>query len=450
MKANHYRLTILCGLGAMLLAAPAMVLAYDEPEAAASERNREYQMMLEEAERARAEAEQARREAVKVAEQARAMARREALRSRADEQQQSHQQRSAEQQQEMERAREELSRAHRELREASREIAEAHRQLARSAHQRHVVRQMNLGKRAVLGVALGRESEAGVEIVGVSPGGPAERAGLQTGDLLVSIQGERLDGDDVGAQGKARKILFRVMEEVKAGETLSVTVLRDGEPLEFEVTAEQREPSSWQTMIRIPGPPPAPGAPDAPQIVVEHLEIPQIDEDAIVAHVRALEEELKNEEFRFLMPDGKEIEMTGDLALTEHFDIEVAQLSELADHALREANVWFGLPQAQGLELAAINEGLGAYFKTDRGVLVLQAREDNAYQLLSGDVVLEINASAVDSPTDLMRALREIEPGSEVDLAIKRDRRNKTLKVVMPENRLGHSWSVHPHIDSTP
>lgn len=447
MKANHYRLTILCGLGAVLLAAPAMVLAYDEPAAAALERNREYQIMLEEAERARAEAEQARREAVKVAEQARAMARQEALRSRADEQQQSHQQRSREQQQEMERAREELSRAHRELREASREIAEAHRQLARSAHQRHVVRQMNLGKRAVLGVVLGRGSEDGVEIVGVSPGGPAERAGLQTGDLLVSIQGERLDGDDVGAQGKARKTLFRVMDEVEAGETLPVTVLRDGQPLEFEVTAEQREPSSWQTMIRIPG---SPAAPDAPQIVVEHIEIPQIDEDAIAAHVRALEEELKNEEFRFLMPDGEEIEMTADLALPEHFDMEAAQLSELADHALREANVWFGLPQAQGLELAAINEGLGAYFKTDRGVLVLQAREDNAYQLRSGDVVLEINASAVDSPTDMMRALRDIEPGSDVDLAIKRDRRNKTLKVVMPENRLGHSWSVHPHIDPNP
>jgi len=295
-------------------------------------------------------------------------------------------------------------------------------------------------------VVLGRESVDGVEIIGVSPGGPAEEAGLQTGDLLVSIGGERLDGVDVGGQKQGRKTLFRVMDEAEAGDTLVVGVLRDGEPLEFEVTAEQREPSSWQTMIRIPEPPAAPGEPDAPPMIVEHIEIPHIDEAAIEAQVEALQKELASKQFRFVLPDGEEIEMSGDFELPEHFDIEMEELSELADHALREANVWFGLPQAQGLELAAINEGLGDYFKTDRGVLVLQARDDNAYQLRSGDVVLEINARPVDSPTDMMRALREIEPGSEIELGIKRDRRNKTLSVIMPENRLGHSWSVHPPV----
>jgi len=444
MNTKRYQWSFLFGLGALLLAVPPVVPAQDEPALAALEQGPEYLAMLEEAERAR-------REAVNMAEQAREMARREAQRNL---QEPGHvRQPSLEQQQEMERVREELSRAHRELREASREIAEAHRELSRGSREHHLVRQINLGERAVIGVVLGRESAEGVEIIGVSPGGPAEQAGLQTGDLLVSIGGERLDGRDIGGQERGRETLFRVLDDVEAGDTLAVSVLRDGEPLEFEVTAEQREPSSWQTMIRIPEPPAspeAPGAPDAPQIVVEHIEVPHIDEEAINARIRALHEELESKPFRFVLPGGEEVEISGEFALPDHLDIEVEELSELADQALKEANVWFGLPQAQGLELAAINEGLGAYFKTDRGVLVLQAREDNAYRLRPGDVILEINARPVDSPTDMMRALREIEPGSEVELAIKRERRNKTLNVTMPENRLGHAWSLHPQVAPTP
>jgi C-terminal processing protease CtpA/Prc len=433
-----------CVLIALLSGLTFSALAGPDDSAA----RQEQQAMLEEAELARIEAEQARAGAMKAAELAREMARSSAALEREAQRQQresakaqSHDQMEerARQQEEMERAREELSRAHRELREASREIAEAHRALARSAGAVQIEREMNLGDRAVIGVVLGKESAEGVTIVGVSPDGPADRAGLQAGDMLVSIRGESLAGEK-GSKG--RETLFRIMDEVESGETIAVVVQRDGATLDYEVTAERREPSSWQTMIRIPD---APRAPGAPHVVVERIEIPQIDHEELNARIESINKELETRRFLFVSPDGEELSIEHELSLPEGFDVEIAELSGLAGEALREANVWFGLPYAQGLELAEVNEGLGAYFKTDRGVLVLQARSDNAYQLEAGDVVLDIDSRPVNSPADLMRALREIEPGSEIEIAIKRDRRDKTLSVVMPENRLGFSPRVHPH-----
>lgn len=456
--------TLCVSLLSLPLAAPAQPDAAADPEIAA-----EYQSMLKDAERARVQAEEARKEAVIAAEQARQAARQYAADAREAEKQQrdkavDREQQAREralQQKEMERIREELSRAHRELREATREIARAHRDVARSSDLHTVVREVNLGDRAVLGVILGSESAEGVAIVGVSPDGPAERAGLEAGDVLLSIRGESLAGGGPRKE-KGRATLFRVMDDTKPGESVAVTVSRGGETRNFDITAERREPSSWQTLIRIPEAPVAPpadgatvapGAPiaaDAPHVVVERIEVPRIDEEALNARIQALNDELKTHQFMFVTPDGEELEIERELVLPDGFDAEVAEYSELAGRALREANIWFGLPHSQGLELVEINEGLGTYFKTERGVLVVKARADNAYQLESGDVVLEINAKPVDSPTDLMRALREIEPGSEVRIAIKRDRRNKTLNVVMPENRLGYSWSVEPQIAPQP
>ena len=83
-----------------------------------------------------------------------------------------------------------------------------------------------------------------------------------------------------------------------------------------------------------------------------------------------------------------------------------------------------------------MNPELGKYFKADRGVLVIEAREDNAYGLESGDVIQAIADNEVNSPADLLRAFRDAKPGAEIELSIKRDRDDHTLNVTVPENRL--------------
>ena len=366
----------------------------------------EYQTMREEAERARQEAQVARQGALKAADLARETARHGAEMTRENSEQQAREREL--QKEELARTREALRKTHEELRGATREVARAHRDLARAGDEREIIRHVNLGDRAVIGVVLGSESDNGVEIIGVSPDGPAERAGLEQGDILVSIQDIVLADNDA-----ARESVFEIMSDVDDQEELAVVVERDGVSSEYTVTAEIREPRGWQSMIRIAEVEAVAEVPGDRHVIIERIEIPEIDEQAIAAQVAELTQHL------------------------EHYEFDHEEFSDFGEHAMSEANTWFGLPRAHGLELTSINEGLGAYFKTDRGVLVIKAREDNAYGLESGDVILSIDATAVNSPSDMLRALRDVEPGSEIDIGIKRNRRDKTLSVVVPENRLG-------------
>jgi len=326
--------------------------------------------------------------------------------------------------------REELSRVHEQLRQASREVAHLHRELDRT-HVRvraPTAYSFNLGDRAVIGVILGEDTGAGVQVLGVSPDGPADRAGIQQGDVIVKMMDKPLNQS---GSGSARAVLNDVMNGVKAGDEIVITVRRDGEEHDITVTAEKREPFSWQSIIRLPSAPPAP---DAPAIagIVENIEIPEIDEDELRARVEAIRERL----------DEKHILMGTDPAIAfgsapEDFEYRWETLSDIGDGALRQADVWFGLPATRGLKLAEMGPGLGAYFEADHGVLVLEARDDNHLQLQAGDVILAVGDKEVKRPSDLIRALREWEPGSGIELHIMRQRSDRTLEVIRPERSVG-------------
>ena len=393
----------------------------------------DYARIVEEAGAARTEAENVRREAERVAERARLLAREQAEHDRARAEARTAQteemaRERAIRSEETERAREELSRAHRELREAQREIARAHRELARSGEGMHAIRLSALGDRPVIGVVLGEESDSGVELIGVTPDGPAEAAGIEVGDMMVAINGRNLAGD-----GGAKQKIFAVMEATQPGDAIEIGVNRRGEELNFTVVAERREPTSWPSLVHIPEITTVErveGGPGERRIVIESTVVPAIDEQELAERMEALRERLAEQEI-YWQSDPLAPHPAGEYEF--HFE----SFSDVGGEAFDNASVWFGLPQAQGLQLATINEALGTYFKTDRGVLVLEAKEDNAYGLEAGDVILELGGSRVDTPAELMRVLREMEPGDEIEIEIKRDRRNRTLKAVMPENRFG-------------
>ena len=366
MKENR----IVLAAVAFLICAPC-ALADGQAEAERAAAEAEYARVIEDAEKARAEAQNARREAEKVAERAREANRARAAEAkernalRAERSKESARERAA-REAEMERAREELSRAHRELREAQREVARAHRELSVNDRAVRAVRLANPGDRPVIGVVMGSETERGVELVGVSPDGPAETAGVEVGDVITAINGVDL----AAADGGAKPEVFQVMETARAGDTIQLDVERDGNPMSFAVVAEVREPASWQSLVRIPEITTVErieGVPGERRIVIESTVVPEIDEEALAERMEILKERLTDKEI-YLHGGHLAPHVEGE------YEFRFEEYSDLAGHAFDSANVWFGMPQGHGLELATINEGLGAYFKTDRGVLVLKAR----------------------------------------------------------------------------
>jgi S1-C subfamily serine protease len=87
------------------------------------------------------------------------------------------------------------------------------------------------GRRAMLGVNI-EDSIDGVHVAGVSPGGPADRSGVETGDIIVAIDSAALtEGNDHSPS----EVLIAQMEHVDPGDTVALTVRRGTDEHQIDV-----------------------------------------------------------------------------------------------------------------------------------------------------------------------------------------------------------------------
>ncbi len=233
------------------------------------------------------------------------------------------------------------------------------------------------GTRPKLGILVGGTGDDN-EVLGLTPGGGAEAAGLQRGDRVVEVNGRALgEGTTIG----------RALDGVEAGAVVPVVVQRDGEQLRFEV-----ETSAPERDVRI---------------------------------------------FAQRFGSGADFDFDIDMdALHEGLEAAERQIVVLRDQGLipPDAPVPPIAPRLPGLfvlggdsDLLSNHEGLAPYFGTGDGVIVLRIGDDNPLQLADGDVILSIDGIAVSRPTDLGRAMLEREPGDTVLLEVMR---NGTLNQV--------------------
>ncbi len=209
----------------------------------------------------------------------------------------------------------------------------------------------------------------GARVAGVTPGGPADRAGVQTGDLITRVNGTRLVTDAGGADRAASRPaerLLRIASRLDPGDTVQLDVRRGAQTVQLTFVAEESD------MDRI----------------VERIRVPML---------RGLEG---------MGPGGE-----GPTRMRVFVD--------------------GGGPA--DLELVAVNQGLADYFGTAEGLLVVDIGADTALGLRAGDVILQIGGRRPQGPSHAMRILSTYEAGEEVRFDIMRQKRRATVNGRMPQ-----------------
>jgi S1-C subfamily serine protease len=80
------------------------------------------------------------------------------------------------------------------------------------------------------------KADSGVVIEDVLPDSAAEKAGLKDGDVIVSIDGNKVESE---------RDIRRTLRDLENPKPLAIGILRDGKPLNISVTPEKREMSMF-------------------------------------------------------------------------------------------------------------------------------------------------------------------------------------------------------------
>lgn len=294
-----------------------------------------------------------------------------------------------------EQTKDQLQAARAELAEAARRVAELSAQLAGEAgamaQERIIALKELRHTRPILGIVMAEGEDGAVALAGVTPGGPAARAGLIAGDVLERINGARIEGDSPEQRmAHARGLIGELAE----GDEVRLDYRRDGKRDSVTVQAEKMD----RLMIWAP-------------------------EAGSLEPLRRIHERFNVDALVFADPDhpGLDIErlVIGGRGCADDDE-------RCRDRRLHRALRW------SGLNLASVTPDLGRYFGTERGALVLSPGQ-GLTGLQAGDVILEVDATPINGPRELMRALGEKAPGSAVDLLIQRDQSPQSLTVTIPE-----------------
>jgi hypothetical protein len=229
------------------------------------------------------------------------------------------------------------------------------------------------GNRARIGVLVNRVANAesdkyGAKIDAVTPGGPADKAGLKAGDIITKFNGTSLAGvsadeeDESGPGGK----LVDLVGDLDPGDTVQVEYRRGAETKTATLVTEEQDNVFGG---RLPS--------------VREFEMPRTP-------------------MPFMFSEGE------------------------GGFTMCMGDAWCDL------ELVTLNADLGDYFGSKDGVLVVKAPADTALPLKGGDVILSIGGRKPTSPAHAMRILRSYDAGETVSIEIMRHQRRQTISWTVP------------------
>ncbi len=216
-----------------------------------------------------------------------------------------------------------------------------------------------------------KEPVEGVGIISVTPGSPADEAGMRAGDVITAVNGESLTAE---SSYVANRRLLDFMKGVEEGDVLDVEYLRDG-----KVGTVQIEPR------------------------------------VVPVHAFAWSS-------------------TG-----EHFKMPAMPNMHVLPQAMAQLRLSLGGWRGGwgDMEIVELTAGLGRYFGTDSGMLVISAPASNAFKVQEGDVIISIDGREPSSVNHCMRILGSYQPGEKIVLSIMRDKKRMTIESEIPDDRTG-------------
>ena len=243
-------------------------------------------------------------------------------------------------------------------------------------------------RRARLGVLVdmraNENDSVGATLESVTPGGPAWKAGLRSGDIIT-----RLDGQSVLSAGETKAESNQSLPGLRLVELAAKLEPND------TISVDYRRGASRQTATLVTGNEPMwEFSMNDPEDRVWRMRVPDIE--------------------GFRMP----------------------QAGRLHTERLPEGGFLFsyGGPLSN-VELAPLNADLGAYFGTTEGVLVINVPKESTLGLKGGDVVLGVDGRKTSTPSGLLRILRSYEPGDPFKLEVMRNKSRQTINGTMPKGR---------------
>jgi C-terminal processing protease CtpA/Prc len=238
----------------------------------------------------------------------------------------------------------------------------------------------------------------GVLIADVADGSPADRGGLQRGDILIRFEGNTMDSSEE---------LSGAVRRSRPGDRVALSVWRGSREVPLRVELGEREDATVERrIVRVYGDEDAPEAP-APPKAPKHMELRWHDGES-------------GEPIVIPVPDADEIRR----------QIEVVTTSR---------------PRL-GVELQDLDEELGEYFERPdgRGVLVTRVLKETPAAragMKAGDVIIELDGESVDDADELRGALADHDAGAARITVLRRGQR-QTLTAQLEESAAPQAWRV--------
>jgi len=254
---------------------------------------------------------------------------------------------------------------------------------------------MMVMRRGRLGITVDLRPDAardtvGALVSGVTPGGPADRAGVRASDIITRLNGTRLavtDGsNEERDQSRPGLRLINLASRLEQGDTVRLDVQREGRPVTLTFTAAET------------------------------------DMDQIVERMRRL-------------PGGQ--------TFLREFS-EGPGFPRMAPGEMPRIRVMTSLDGLGDLELIRVTPELAQALSLSEGVLVADAGSDSSLGLRTGDVITSIGGRRPTSPSHAMRILSSYESGEAVPFEVMRRGRRASVTGRMPASR-EPTWRVRPN-----